>query len=98
MIIQLGLFRLRAATQTEQFLAAVEETTALLKKQEGFIRRVVSKTEQDEWADMVYWTTMDAASHAGEVFGSAPEARQFMGLLAPEQMQLFSLQTMVEQQ
>lgn len=98
MVIELGMLKLKSDVTQEQFLLAVEETTAFLKKQGGFIRRVVSKNEHGQWADMVYWASREAAERAGASFMLAAEAQQFMGLLVPEELQLFHFQTVVEQQ
>ena len=96
MVIELELPHLRPTVQQEQFPPAVEATTVWLKEQDGFVRRVIGKDEQGQWADMVYWTSREAAEQAGSSLMSAPEAQHYMALLVPERLQRSHFQTMVE--
>jgi hypothetical protein len=98
MAIEVVIFRLQSAVTRADFLAAVEETTALLKTQDGFIRRTMSLAESGEWLDILSWKSVEAAKAATTLFQTDPAGKRFSECLDPQQIQVFFTETVVNQQ
>lgn len=98
MATEVVIFRLQPAATETDFLAAVDETTALLKTQPGFISRTIGKAESGEWLDILYWETIEAAKNAAEVFQTDPAGKRFSDYLDPQHIQVFYLEAMAHQQ
>lgn len=66
--IELVRFRLQSGKTATDWLKVNEKINDWMKTQPGFQFRSVSETEDGEWWDLVYWTSMEAAVAAGEKF------------------------------
>jgi hypothetical protein len=95
MAIEVVIFRLQSTVTHADFLEAVDETTALLKTQNGFISRTIGKAESGEWLDILTWESVEAAKAATTVFQTDPTGKRFSGYLDPQQIQVFYLETVV---
>lgn len=96
MAIEVVIFRLQPTVTRADFLAAVDETTALLKTQNGFISRTVSLAESGEWLDILSWKSIEAAKAATIVFQTEPAGKRFSDYLDPQQIQVFYTESVVE--
>lgn len=89
MAIEVVIFRLQPTVNRTDFLQAVEETTALLKTQDGFLSRTVSQAESGEWLDILSWESIEAAKAAVTVFQTEPAGKRFSGYMDNEHFQVF---------
>ncbi|WP_220195319.1 antibiotic biosynthesis monooxygenase family protein [Ktedonospora formicarum] len=89
MAIEVVIFQIRPTVARADFLQAVEETTTLLKTQEGFLSRTVSQAESGEWLDILYWESIDAAKAAITVFQTDQAGKRFSDYLDGEHFQVF---------
>jgi hypothetical protein len=98
MAVEIVIFRLQPTVTSADFLAAVDETTALLKTQDGFISRMVGQAESGEWLDILYWHSIEAAKKAVAAFQADPAGKRFSEYMDPQQIQVFYAETAVNQQ
>lgn len=98
MATEVVIFRLQSTATETEFLATVDETTALLKTQPGFISRTIGKAESGEWLDILYWDTVEAAKKAAEAFQTDPAGKRFSAYLDPQHIQVFYLEAIAHQQ
>jgi hypothetical protein len=96
MAIEVVIFRVQSTVTRADFLEAVDETTALLKTQDGFISRTVSQAESGEWLDILSWESIEAAKAATVVFQTDPAGRRFSDSLDLEQIQVFYTEVVAE--
>lgn len=96
MAIKVVLFHVQPALTRDVFLAAVAETTALLKTQDGFFSRTVSLAESGEWLDILYWESIEAAKAAAAVFQTDPAGKRFSDYLDLQRIQVFYTEAVVE--
>ena len=69
---------------------------SLLKTQDGFISRTVSKAESGEWLDILSWDSIEAAKAAAAVFQTDPAGKRFSGYLDIQHIQVFYTESVVE--
>jgi hypothetical protein len=79
-----------------RILQAIEETTALLKTQDGFLSRTVSQAESGEWLDILSWESIEAAKAAAVVFQTDPAGKRFSDYLDVEHIQVFYTDVVAE--
>lgn len=96
MAIEVVIFRLQPTVTRADFLAAVDETTALLKTQAGFLSRVVSQAESGEWLDILSWESIEAAKAAVTAFQTDPAGKRFSDYLDGEHFQVFYTDVVAE--
>jgi hypothetical protein len=96
MAIEIVIFRLQQGVMRADFLASVDETTALLNAQDGFLSRTVSQAESGEWLDILSWKSIAAAKAATAVFQTDPAGKRFSDYLDPQQIQVFYTESIVE--
>jgi hypothetical protein len=96
MAIEVVIFRLQPTVTRADFLAVVDETTALLKTQDGFRSRTVSQAESGEWLDILSWESVEAAKAAATVFQTDPAGKRFSEFLDPQQIQVFYTEVVAE--
>src|SRR5689334_7511756 len=92
MAIEIVIFQLKPDVAAEDFQTAVDETTALLKVQAGFISRTVGKSESGEWLDILYWDAVDAAKKAASVFQTEAAGQRFSSYLDLQKIQVYYLE------
>lgn len=64
------IFGLKPDADRAAFLAAVPESDAFLKRQRGFISRMLlPEVDGARWVDIVLWESTEAAAAAFERFG-----------------------------
>ena len=95
MAIEVVIFHLHPTVTRADFLEAVDETTALLKTQDGFISRTVSFAESGEWLDILSWESIEAAKTAATVFQTDPAGKRFSDYLDLQQIQVFYTESVV---
>ncbi|HEX6483313.1 MAG TPA: hypothetical protein VF043_31090 [Ktedonobacteraceae bacterium] len=95
MAIEVVIFRLQPTVTRADFLAAVDETTALLKTQSEFVSRTVSVAENGEWLDILTWESVEAAKAATTAFQANPVGKRFSGYLNLQHIQVFYTESVV---
>ena len=96
MALEVVIFQVRPTVVRADFLQAVEETTAWLKTQEGFLSRTVSQAESGEWLDILSWESIEAAKAAVAVFQTDPAGKRFSDYLDGEHFQVFYTEVVAE--
>ncbi len=97
MAIEVVIFRVQPSVSYADLLAAIEETTALLKTQGGFRSRTVSKAESGEWLDILSWESIEADKSVPAVFQTDPAGKRFSDPLDLPQIQVFYTASVVEE-
>lgn len=96
MAIEVVIFQVRPTVARADFLQAVDETTALLNTQDGFLGRTVSQAESGEWLDILTWESIEAAKAAVAVFQTDPAGKCFSDYLDGEHFQVFYTEVVAE--
>jgi heme-degrading monooxygenase HmoA len=87
-VIELVLFRLREDLPDEEVVAASGKINPVLHKMPGFISRNLAKTEDGQWADVVYWDSMINAKQAAKNILEYNECKQYFGMIDTETSQM----------
>lgn len=84
-VLELVQFKLKADVSDADFLTAAAETqTGFLAQNEGFIRREIWKNADNQWIDMIYWTSLEAAHASMQQFITHPATQPFMTAIDPD--------------
>ena len=76
-VVEFVSFKLNEGVSEQQFLAASDEFNAgFLSLQKGFINRKLLKNE-DTWADLVLWETMEDAMNAVKAIEQSLSAKPY---------------------
>jgi heme-degrading monooxygenase HmoA len=84
-VIEVAPFRLNARASEQDLLkasAALQES--FLKSQPGFIRRHLVKGQDNEWVDVVYWSSHESAKAAMKNASESPVCHQYFQLMVAE--------------
>ena len=79
--LEVAMFRLKEGTDREAFLRASDATMSALKSYSGFIRREVHTSEEGQWLDLIYWTSLEEAMSAAEQIMSDPACHPFLEMI-----------------
>ncbi len=91
-VIELVLFKAKAGVTQSSLKAAVNKTTTVLQKMDGFLSREFSVTETEEQcADILHWRDMASAQKAAQAFTSEPDCQEFISLIEPTSMTFLHL-------
>jgi heme-degrading monooxygenase HmoA len=89
MVIEVVVFRLQSPALTQDFLVAIEETTAMLKNQPGFLSRSIGQSEGEEWVDILYWESVEDAKSSVTSFQNESAGKHFSECIDPTHFQVF---------
>lgn len=92
-VLELVVFHLKEDTNEANFLEASRSLTQFLHTQiPGFqSRNLMHTADHTQWTDMIYWSTMETALAALELLHSAPEFRDFAGMIDSQSIQMMHL-------
>jgi len=79
--IELVTFKLAQGVMPEQLIATNDAMQAFLSQQPGFIYRSLSKDEDGQWFDIVYWSDEASAKTGGEAFMRSAACASLMPLI-----------------
>lgn len=79
--LEIVLFRLKPGVQEAAFLEANRAVQTDLQKASGYIRRELSRNEDGQWLDMVYWNSLAEAKQAAEAFPTWPSTQRIAGMI-----------------
>ena len=92
MVLEIALFRVRAGVTDEQVLAVSAALQQELLPLEGYLGRQLGKTADGQWADVVRWTSQEAAQRAAQALESRACLQEFARIEAPGSEQILYLQ------
>ena len=77
-------FALAEGVEEATLLAAAEALQRdFLSQQPGFIARELLKGAGNEWVDLLYWASQEAAAAAMQTAGSVPACQAYFSLMVP---------------
>jgi antibiotic biosynthesis monooxygenase (ABM) superfamily enzyme len=79
--VELVTFRLNPGTDRATFLAAAKRTEATIRRQPGFLARMLAEGEDGTWADIVTWASHDTALAAAKAVMSDPDFAPFVAMI-----------------
>lgn len=93
MVIELVLFRLLENSTDEEVVEVSDKINPVLQKMPGFISRNLAKTDDGQWADIVYWDSMVNAQKAAKNILEHSECEQYFGMIdqSTSRMQHFEI-------
>ncbi len=81
-VVELVFFELKEGVSEKDFLLASENFEKnFVESQKGLFSRNLIKSENNLWADMVVWETMNDAMKAGKKIGSEDASKNYMTFL-----------------
>ena len=89
-IVELVLFKLTAGSNEADFIEAAQGINTDLETMPGFIERRLLQTD-DQWADLVFWESLEHAQSAAESVMQLEEMQKFGAFIAQESMQFMHL-------
>jgi hypothetical protein len=95
LVVELAQFKLGAGVDEQSFLKAAEAVQEnFLKKQSGYINRELLKGEDNQWVDIVHWSSLEAAQQAAEMMLKDPSAIGFVQAIDPASVKMMHLKTL----
>ncbi|MBW4438987.1 MAG: hypothetical protein KME04_17750 [Pleurocapsa minor GSE-CHR-MK-17-07R] len=91
-VVEIVLFRLKAGSDTTEFLQAAQATFDLISSYEGYINRELSVSDDGQWIDVVHWADMPTALRAADQLMSAATGQAFVGFIDPDTMAMHHVQ------
>jgi hypothetical protein len=79
--VELVTFRLNPGTDRATFLAAAKRTEATIRRQPGFLARMLAEGEDGTWADIVTWASHADAMAAAEKVMADPDFAPFAAMI-----------------
>lgn len=77
-------YKLVDGTFPSAFVAANGKVNEWMRKQPGFLKRELSRLEDDSWLDIVHWESAAEAKQAGEKFMTELSDCECMSMIAPD--------------
>jgi hypothetical protein len=74
-------FRLTPGTDRAAFLANAQRTEATIRRQSGFVARMLAEAEDGTWSDIVTWTSHAEAMAAAEAVMADPDFAPFGAMI-----------------
>jgi hypothetical protein len=87
-VLESVTFRLTEGTTAGAFTQACEATFAWVRKQPGFMHRVLCCDDAGQWSDQVLWTSMAHAQAASEAFMNSFGDSAFMAAMDPDSVKM----------
>lgn len=79
--IELVTFRLMPGTDRAAFLAKAQATEAVVRRQPGFVARMLGEAEDGSWSDIVTWASRAEALAAAERVMADPAFLPFVRMI-----------------
>jgi hypothetical protein len=78
-MVEITTFKLNNGVSSADFVKSAEQMqNAFLKRQEGFIKRTLTKSGDTLWTDIVYWTNKESQGKAMQLAEKAEAVILFM--------------------
>lgn len=88
-VIEVLVFHLKEGVSEEEFLKLNQHMKdSFVSKQDGFISRETSKTEDGEWQISVHWNSKADSEKSMAGFDTAEGAEAFLGMMDMETFKL----------
>jgi hypothetical protein len=87
-VLEVVSFRVIAGTDEADFLAAARATEAPLRRQPGFLSRVLTRSADGTWTDHVVWASLPKALAASQAMMAEPAFQPFMALIDGPSVQM----------
>ncbi len=92
MVAEVVLFGLKPGVEREDFLAAAEATTAILREEMGgFRERELLEDGSGRWLDVVRWASLEEARAAADAFAASERSRPFVEMIDPASVTMLHL-------
>jgi hypothetical protein len=79
--VEVVMFRLKSGVSEPDFLEANRAVQADLQKASGYIRRELSRNDDGQWFDLVYWNSLTEAQQALEAFSTWPSTQRIAPMI-----------------
>jgi hypothetical protein len=94
MVLEIALFRVRPGVSDEQVLRLSDHLQTEVVELDGYLGRRLCKAADGEWADVVQWTSQEAARRAAETLEARACVQDFLRLEEPGSGRVLHLETM----
>lgn len=88
-VVEVVTFKLNSDIEEAAFLEAAEATFELLKGYDGYIKRELTVSEDQQWVDIVHWRDMQTALKAANDIMQSDIGTKFGGMIDPNSMQMY---------
>jgi hypothetical protein len=97
-VIEVVVFKLQQGVSEEAFLQAANALMPDLTAMPGFIKRELGKDQDGsgQWADMIYWESLEQAHQAAERVMQLPSCKPFLGMIQLEGMTMMHVSLMLK--
>jgi len=79
--LEVVMFRLKPGVSEADFLDANRAVQADLHNSSGYIRRELSRNDDGQWFDLVYWQSLVEAQQALEAFSTWPSTQRMAPMI-----------------
>ena len=81
-VVEIAIFQTKEGVTHEQLLATVDPVSEWVRNQPGFISRDLTySAEGDNWIDVIWWESLEAATTAAEVAMTSESCAPMFGAI-----------------
>lgn len=80
-VLQIVISKPRPGVTDSQMTASADAIMPILRQSTDFIHREFRKTDQGDWADCLWWTSLEAGNEVGIKVHSSAEGQAMFGLI-----------------
>jgi hypothetical protein len=89
MIVEVVIWKTKSNFTEEEALYKAKSVNKFVENQKGFISRNLSKNEQGEWLDLVYWNSIEDAQAAAKLAQSSEICQPFFDTINMDSMKFY---------
>jgi len=89
MIVEVVIWKTKSNFTEEETLYKAKAVNKFVENQKGFISRNLSKNEQGEWLDLVYWNSIEDAQAAAKLAQSSEICQPFFDTIDMSSMKFY---------
>ena len=86
-VIELVIFEIDTTFSEDKIMAKSERIHPTLQSFDGFQKRIMGKSADGKWMDLVYWDSLEQAQQASEKVMSSPICLDYFGVIKQDSME-----------
>ncbi|AUP81395.1 antibiotic biosynthesis monooxygenase family protein [Flavivirga eckloniae] len=94
--VELVLFKTKPEFDKETVVNAAKSMNAILENYEGYISRKLSRTDDGQWMDVVYWTDLESAKKASKHIMENNLGQIYFGMIDESTMKFYHLDVVID--
>lgn len=95
-IVEVVIWKVKSNFTEEEVLNKARALNTFIENQKGFISRDLSKSNQGEWLDLVYWSSIEDANAAAKLAQSCEICQPFFDTIDMNSMKFYHFKSQLK--